>query len=58
MLFDLININIILLVKYFRHNVDFFKPPALFIIFRIELKYFSDALTKMESKLLSSTMHQ
>lgn len=48
-LFDLIN-SIILLAKFFIHKCRFFKSPPLFIIFRNELKYFSDALSKMKNR--------
>ncbi len=39
-------INIILLAKFFIHKCLYFKSPPLFIVFKNDLKYFSDALSK------------
>ncbi len=39
-------INIILLAKFFIHKCRYFKSTPLFIVFKNDLKYFSDALSK------------
>lgn len=46
-LYDLI--NIVLLAKYFIHKCRYFKSSPLFIVFQTDLKYFSDALSKMKN---------
>lgn len=49
-LHDLINM-IIVLAKYFIHKCRYFKTPPLLIVFKKELKIFSDALVKMKTKI-------